>query len=144
MKQIFFLMLIFSFSLFTTSCNNDDETPMTIDYDYHAHVHTPNADNKHVGDAIEIDIAFESHTGEAVHHVNVRIYNKEDNTEIYNKPDVAHIHEIDGKFEFEDTFMLSNANGVTEHTDWVLEAKVWGETAGEGEVIETVEFHVHP
>ncbi len=136
--------MIFSLSFLMTACDKDDDADEATDFDYHAHIHTPNTDDKHVNDALEISIDFESHTGEAVHHVKVRIYNKDDNTEIYNKPDVAHVHETDGKLEYQDMLMLSNDNGVMGHTDWILEAKVWGHDAGEGEVVETVEFHVHP
>lgn len=144
MKQLFFLSFMLSFSILITSCGDDDNAMEEVDYQYHAHIHTPNTDDKKVGDDLDIDIEFESHSGEAVHHVNVRIYNKADSTEIYNQPDVAHVHETDGLFEFEDTFTLSNANGVVAHTDWILEAKVWGHEGRDGEVTETVEFHVHP
>lgn len=143
MNKIFFSALIFSLVFVIASCDKDDDNPVT-EYDYHAHIHSPNADDKHVGDTIHIHVNFESHAGETVHHVNVRIYNKSDNTEVYNKPDAAHVHETSGSFDLHDDFVLSNANGINEHTDWILEAKVWGHEAGEGEVIETVEFHVHP
>ncbi|MFT5168360.1 MAG: hypothetical protein ACI8P3_003603, partial [Saprospiraceae bacterium] len=33
---------------------------------------------------------------------------------------------------------------VMEDTDWILEAKVWGHEGGVGEVMESIEFHVHP
>ena len=88
--------------------------------------------------------SFESHVGETVHHINVRIYNAADNTEIYNKPSNAHVHEESGTYEYHDDFMLIEDNGVNAHSDWILEAKVWGDGEGKGEVIETVEFHVHP
>lgn len=119
-------------------------TPEAIDYAYHAHIHSPNHADKHVDDTIHIHLEAESHTGETVHHARVRIYNKADNTEVYNQPNKSHVHEIDGKYELHDDFVLSNANGIVGHTNWVIEAKVWAEATGEGEVIETVEFHVHP
>ena len=143
MNNIIFSALLFSAAFLITACG-DDESPTTTDFDYHVHIHSPNADNKHVGDTIHIHVEFESHTGETVHHAKVRIYNKAENTEIYNKPDAAHVHETDGVYEWHDDFILSNANGVNEHTDWVLEAKVWGHEAGAGEEMKTVEFHVHP
>jgi hypothetical protein len=42
-------------------------------------------------------------------------------------------------------FVLSKAIGINGHTNnWVLKAKVWVDEAGEGEVIATGSFHVHP
>ncbi len=142
MKNILLYLLAASF-VFFASCK-DDESDDPIDFDYHAHIHLPNTDDKQIGDLLEIEVDFESHTGETVHHIKVRIYNKVDNTEIYNKPSDAHIHEEDGDYTFSDTFELSNANGVEADTDWVLEAKVWGHEAGVAEDISTVEFHVNP
>ncbi len=131
-------------SLFFFSCGSDDDsTEETVDYDYHAHINAPTIDNKKVSDTMHIHVTFESHAGEPVHHVNVRVYNKEDNTEVYNQPTEAHVHETSGEYEYHDNLILSNDNGVTGHTDWILEAKVWGKD-GAGEVMETVEFHVHP
>jgi len=144
MKNILFLISILSLSLFMTSCDREDDTVDAVVYEYHAHVHTPNTDDKHVNDPLEIEVEFESHAGEAVHHINVRIYNKADGTEIYNKPADAHVHEIDGELTYQDMMMLTNANGVEAHSDWILEASVWGAENRTGEVIETVEFHVHP
>lgn len=140
MKNIIFLIALFSFAIAVTSCKKD---PEPIDYDYHAHIHSPNTDDKHVGDTIHIHVDFESHTGEEVHHVNVRIYNKADNTEVYNMPTSAHVH-AEGSHEHHDDLVLSAANGIDSHTDWILEAKVWAEEDGEGEVVESIEFHVHP
>jgi len=150
MNKVIFSSLIFGALFLMFSCNKEDDTPAPdpepepIEYEYHAHVHSPSTDDKNVGDNMHLHVEFESHAGETVHHVNVRIYNKADNTEIYNKPDVAHIETTESVFEWHDDFVLSNDNGVNAHTDWILEAKVWGEADGEGEVIETVEFHVHP
>ncbi|MEM1320087.1 MAG: hypothetical protein AAGG75_07495 [Bacteroidota bacterium] len=144
MKKIIFFSLL-SLSLFFVACDNDDEaTPMTTDLGYHAHIMSPSADNKHVGDTIHIHVNFESHAGEVVHNVQVRIYNKDNDTEIFNGPDEGHVHETSGKYSFHKDFVLSEANGVTGHSNWVLEAKVWGHHASEGEAMETVEFHVHP
>ena len=88
---------------------------------------------------------FESHTGETVHHANIKIYNKVDPTQvIYDAPGDAHVHETDGLFDYHDDFPLTAEKGVAAHTDWILEAKVWGHDAGVAEVIESIEFHVHP
>ena len=130
-------------AIFLVACDDDDK--MVIEYNYLAQIQSPNSNAKHVNDSIHIHVDFESQTGEIVHHVNVRIYNLDDpSIEIYNKPTGAHIHEEDGYHEHHDDFHLSNANGVNGHTDWVLEAKVWAEEPGEGEVMDTIHFHVHP
>jgi hypothetical protein len=143
-KNIFFVFAMASLA-FLISCSDDDaDHSEDSKFEYHAHIHSPNADNKHVGDTLNIIVEFESHTGEPVHHINVTIYNKADKTVIYNMPTEAHVHGTSGSYEFNNIFILSNENGVTAHSDWVLEAKVWGETDGEEEETETVGFHVHP
>ncbi len=144
MNTFKFSFLILAIALAFTSCDDDEPTVEPINFDYHAHVSEPTTEDKHVNDALTIAIDFESHTGETVHHVNVRIYNKADGTEIYNEPGDAHVHEESGEFKYTDTLMLSNDNGIEAHSDWILEAKVWAHEAGLAEVIETVEFHVHP
>ena len=142
MKKLQYILIAFLF-LAITSCGDDDEGSNMTDYDYHAHIMSPDNSDKHVDDTMHIHVEFESHTGETVHHVNVRIYNADDNTEIYSAPSSAHVHETDGSFEFHDDFILSAANGVSAHSNWVVEAKVWGHDAEEGEESETVQFHVH-
>lgn len=137
MKNTFFKLLALVAVLCWGSCKNDHDDP---EYDYHAHIHSPTSDAKNVGDVLHIEVEFESHTGETVHHVNVRIYNKADNTEIYNKPDDPHVHETSGTYEYTDDFTLS---GISGNTDWVLEASVWGHEDNEEKVTESVEFHVN-
>lgn len=138
MKHIFYFL--FATALLTFIACKDEE-PTSI-YEYHAHIHSPDTAEKHIGDTLAIEVEFESHTGEPVHHINVRIFNKATNTEVYNKPDEAHVHDTSGAYTFEDTFILSGANGLTEG-DWILEAKVWGESDGQEEISEQVEFHIH-
>lgn len=142
MSRITFLAILLSLTFLVISCKDDEQS--VTDYDYHAHIHSPDLTNKSVGDSIHIHVEFESHTGEPVHHVNVKIYNKSDSTEIYNEPEDAHVHATEGLFELHDDLILSTANGVSENTDWVIEAKVWGHGAEIGEVIETIEFHINP
>lgn len=140
-------LILFSFLCLTTlfvACDDDDNNEEQTNFEYHAHIMAPNTDNKHMGHTLPIEVEFESHTGQTVHHINVRIYKKSDNTEIYNKPDVAHVHETSGSYTFMDSLELTAENGFEEHTDYVLVAKVWGHDAGHGEETEEVEFHVHP
>ena len=141
MTKFLFSSILIAGLFAVAACHKHDDN---VDYDYHAHIHSPNTDAKHVGDTLQIEVEFESHTGETVHNVEIKIYNKADGTVVYTKPDEAHVHETSGLYEFNDTFILSNANGIDAHTDWVLQARVCGHEGTEGEVIETVEFHVHP
>jgi len=149
MKNIFYLALLATVVMFS-ACNKDDDTghnhsgDSDTDFEYHATIMSPSTDDKNVGDAIHIHVDFSSHASETIHHVNVRIYNKSTGLEIYNAPETAHIHETSGEYGYHDDFVLSNENNVEAHSDWILEAKVWGHEAGVGEVIEMVEFHVHP
>jgi hypothetical protein len=135
---LFFAALV-SIALF--SCK-DDEDSKSI-YEYHAHIHQPNTDAKTLGDTLHIEVDFESHTGQTVHHINVRINRKSDNSEVYNQPVDAHVHATSGTYTYEDTFVLSATNGLSEG-DWVLTATVWGEADGEEEISASVEFQVRP
>ena len=139
MKNILFVILILAIAFFS-AC---DKTPI-IDYDYHAHILSPSQDNKTVGDTVHIVIDFESHTGETIHHIKVRLYDTEFGTEIFNYPSDPHVGETSGSYDLHEHVVLAESAGVTGHTNWVLEAKVWGENDGDGEVIETVQFHVMP
>lgn len=139
MKHIFYFLFATAVLTFI-ACKDDDPTPSV--YEYHAHIHSPDTTDRHIGDTLAIEVEFESHTGEPVHHINVRIFNKSTNAEVYNKPDEAHVHDTSGAYTFEDLFVLSAANGLTAG-DWILEAKVWGESDGQEEISEQVEFHVH-
>lgn len=146
MKKFFYLFLLAGFVGFT-ACEKDDdhdheETEET--HEYHAHINSPTTDDKKVDDMVHLHIDFEDHNEGTVHHVNVKIYKKDDPTVIiYDGPSEAHVH-ADKKYEHHDDIMLDAATGVDGHTDWILEAKVWGHEAGVAEVTETIEFHVHP
>lgn len=145
MNKILITVTVFLFvSLLSCSKDDDHSHGSSDNYDYHIHIHSPDTSDKHVGDSIHLHIDFESGTSETVHHVNIIIKNKADGTIIYNEPNEAHVHAITGKHEHHDDFILSSTNQISGHTDWILEAKVWGHEANEGEVTETLEFHVHP
>ena len=126
--------------LVLTACQKEDPN-QTIDYAYHAHIQSPLSLDKNRGQLLHLKVLFESHSGEPVHHIQVRIYKKADNTEVYNEPEKANVRAVDGEYLFEDTIELSPTNGF-EDGHYVMEAKVWGEATGEGEELETVEFHV--
>jgi hypothetical protein len=137
MKYFFLLPLTFVL-ISILACNDDD--PLT--YDYHAHFMQPSAADKHLGDVLFIDIEFESHSGEAIEHINIRIRDKANTVEVYNQPDDPHIGGV-SDYEFHDQFVISAANGLTTG-DWVLEAYVWGIDEGQEQIVETVEFTVLP
>lgn len=135
----YLLILSTLFTLSFYACD-DDEDAASI-YEYHAHIHHPDTTSRTIGDTLEIEIEFESHNGQPVHHINVRIFNMTDLTEVYNKPDDAHVDDSTGAYTFEDLFILSSINGL-KAGDWVLEATVWGETDGQEETSTSVEFHL--
>lgn len=127
--------------LFISSC--EEPANKETEYEYHAHITSPSSDDKHMNDSIHISIDFESHSGETIHHINVRIVEKDSGTEVYNKPESAHIH-TEGSYLYHDHISLNGENGFNAHTDYILEAKIWGPDTGVQEVAETLEFHVHP
>lgn len=133
MKKFFFMSLLASLFVFN-ACKDDDDSSDTPDYQIE--IESPNANDKAVGDELDIHVHFSDKNGGEVHHVNVRIYEKTSGTEIYNKPDEAHVH-ADGEYSFEDTLTLTTAG------QYVLEAKVWGHDDGISEVTESVEFKVN-
>ena len=137
MKVNFLLAIVCIITAFI-ACDNDDP----VSYDYHAHIMQPSSADKHMGDILFIQVEFESHTGEAVEHANVRIYNKTTQTVIYSEPDDPHVGG-GSDYEFHDQIELSAANGFSAG-DWVIEATVWGEDEGQDLVRETIEFTILP
>lgn len=142
----FLLSILLIFSMLAFACNDDEAEHMddNSETEYSVAINSPSTDDKNVNDDIHIHVVFESATAQTIHHVNIRIYNVETNEEIYNGPSDAHVHQESGMFEIHDDISLTNTNGVEAHTDWILEAKVWGHEAGLGEVVESIQFHVHP
>lgn len=138
MKNLYLCLLAIMVTGFMACENNDEEPMMTTSYEIT--IDNPTTDDKKVGDMLDIKVVASEANDGTVHHMKVRIYNKADNQEIYNQPDDAHVHSMTGSYTFEDQIMLD----VDGHTDWILEAKVWGHEAGAAEVVKTVEFHVHP
>lgn len=142
MKNWFFLSLLAGLVVFSACEKEEEHMHMHTgdEPDYHIHVNAPNSDDKHVGNTIALNIEFEDHNGGVVHHVNVRIYNVVTGEEIYNAPAEAHVHATEGSYTLEDELVLN----VDAHTDWMLEARVWGHDAGSHEKKAEVPFHVHP
>jgi len=150
MKNVFFLSLLATAFLFT-ACDKDDDSDEhghthTEDtkFEYHAHINSP-ADESTIkmGETLNIKVDFESHTGETVHNVQVRIFEKGTDTELYNSG-ADHVHAETGEYEFTLDLPVTAANGFTAHTDYELEATVYGHENREGEESSVVGFHVHP
>lgn len=140
MKNNIYLFL--AMWIITFGCGKDDDTHSSV-FDYHAHIHHPDSTIKVLGDSLEIEIEFESHTGQTVHHINVRIYNKDTQVEVYNKPSDPHV-DAPVNYLYEDVILLTTANGFSANSSWILEAKVWGENDGQEEEIGKVEFKIAP
>lgn len=146
MKYFFYLSLLLA-GIFITACDRDedhDHNEETTEFDYRIDINSPSTDAKQLDDSIHIHIDFVSELETTVHHVNVRIYSKATGIEIYNAPGEAHVHEQSGIFSWHDDFDLTEDNGLEEHTDWILEAKVWGHSEGLEQIVKELEFHVHP
>lgn len=139
-------ILLFTIAIISIiSCEKHNHDNEEEGFEYHAHINAPDSETKHIGQELPINITFESHSGKTIHHINVSIYEKNNESNIlYNKPDEAHIHEEDGNYEYSDNLILSEDNGFEGHTDYVIKAKVWAHEAGLDEAEETVSFHVHP
>lgn len=131
MKNFLFLALLATVIAFN-ACKDDDTSD---EPEYHITIESPDTTDKAIGDSLDIHVLFEEHNGGTIHHVNVRIYEKDSGTEIYNEPPSAHVHE-EGEHHFEDRIALTTAG------HWVLEAKVWGHDDDSPVLSESVEFHV--
>lgn len=155
MNKLLILSLSILSILFFNACDKDDDD--SVDYGYEARIMSPTADDKKVGDELHLHVEFESTTGETIHNVNVKVYNKADNSIVlFDGPEDAHVHTTEGNHEVHADIELTEANSVVGHTDWIVEAKVWAhdddeehdhEEHGDHDehtVTKTVEFHVHP
>lgn len=140
MKNIFYLMLVSGLVIFN-ACGDKDDEMHSGEPNYIIDIVAPGVADKTVGDMVSLEANVKEEHGGTLHHFNLKIYNKVDETEvIYDGPSEAHVHEEDGDFTYTDEVLLD----VHEDTDWVVEVKVSGHEAGHAEKIETIEFHVHP
>lgn len=141
MKNILQATLALIFIAFIVQCTPEDPPPPEAEgLKYELEILSPDTDAKHVGDTIQIQVVFSEANGDIIHHINVQIHEKGDTAHVvYNMPAEAHVHQM-GTYTFTDEFVLE----VPEHTDWVLQAKVWGEAPMEDEKQASIEFHVHP
>jgi len=138
--KFIFIFISAILALLYVSCKDEISVPI---YNYTVSILQPDSLPKHLGDTLDINVEFVSHTGEAVHHINVRIFNKATNAEVYNLPVEPHVHDVTGSHTYSDQFVLSAAHGLSEG-DWVLEGKVWGHEDSIEETTSRVEFHINP
>lgn len=146
MKNLLYLTLLLFAGVFITACDKDEDhthDDETSEFDYRIVINSPSTEAKDIQDSIHLHVDFISDNSETVHHANVRIFSKSTGVEVYNAPEEAHVHETSGTFSWHDDFALTPENGIDGHSDWILEAKVWGHHEGSEEVTESIEFHVH-
>ncbi|MEM9821091.1 MAG: hypothetical protein AAF985_08465 [Bacteroidota bacterium] len=135
------LLYFFSMLVLVSLVACGDEEPVVMTPEYSINIVSPNTDNKSVGESMPLEVNIKESNGMTVHHVNVKVYNRDDASEvIYDGPSEAHVHEEDGDYTLTDNIQLD----VAGHSNWVVEVKVWGHEAGAAEKTETLEFHVHP
>ncbi len=146
MNKLFYLLLLLGIC-FIVACEDDDDVMYSIS------IMSPDTTAKHAGDTMHLHINFDEINGGTIHYINVRIYERDTGEEIYNAPTEANV-KTDGHYEHHDDVVLN----VEGHSNWILEARVWGEEDDEEddededeeedgeeyEVIMTTEFHVHP
>jgi len=145
------LNVIIGFAILTilAACNKNEATVIDVDkhtdeMNYSVMIMKPDTSMKMLGDTMHMHVNFSEADGKTIHHVNVKIYQKDNPTNvIYNMPTDAHIHDMDGSYEHHDDLILSMANGVVGHKDYVMEAKIWGHDAGAYEQMMSREFHIH-
>lgn len=147
MKNYLFLFLAVGLFTFSSCGDDDSDTHTASTTDYKITFINPAPDNSTIaiaGETLNLEIEFEDQKGGTVHHVNVRIFQKDDDSVVmYDGPGEAHVHEMSGKYVFTHDLFLDPAM-IPTHTDWVVVAKVWEEEAGVGEVEEIKQFHTHP
>jgi hypothetical protein len=139
MKTLVTTLCLSAVCLFTLGCK-DDKDPVSV-YEYHAHIRQPDTSPKQLNDTMHIEIDFESHTGQPVHHIRIGILDLQSLNEVYMAPVDFAVNDPDGDYRFEDDVVLSAANGFHAGT-WTLEASIWGPADGEELETETVTFTI--
>ncbi len=144
MKNLWLVAFLLVGLSFVTSCKDDDDgnNNLDLELEYQVEIMSPDAVDKKVGDDIHLHVNFNERNANTIHHINVKIYQKDDATNIiYDKPVEAHIHQSNGVYEYHDDFSLNN---IPPNENWILEAKAWAEEEGKNETMSTIEFHVSP
>jgi len=151
-KNLLFVSLIL---MMFTACNSEDysagnsnysgnnSSPSSSKFDYNITINNPDSTIKNIGASIPVEVKFKSENNKTVHYIQIRIYNKSNNNEIYKKPDDNHVDDGSGSYTFTDNIVLSANNGFSSSSTFVLEAKVWSPDKEEKEVVKTAEFKVN-
>lgn len=146
MKRNIYLALLLLAGIFVSSCDrkedHDHDNLGVSEFDYRININAPTQGIHILQDSMLLYIDFISDKNAVVHHVNVRIYNKSTGEEIYNAPEEAHVHESSGLFSWRDDLFLSEENGLSPDNVYVVEAKVWGHSAGLEEVVSLIEINI--
>ena len=147
MNKLTLLVTITAIAFFSNACKKDTENNPDHNHGsssvYHIHRHLPMTSSEMFGTTDQIKIDFESHNGSAVHHVNVSLYRKSDDSLIFSEPRDAHVMEKSGKYQYSKTIHFIANEGFAPHTDYKLVSKVWGHTALESIATDTFQFHVY-
>ncbi len=145
MNKLIVLGALTAASFFSNACKKDTENNHnhTNSAVYHIHKYSPMLSAQRFGTTDQIKIDFESHDGSAVHHVNVSMYRKSDDSLLFSEPSNAHVMEKSGKYHYSKTIHFIADEGFEPHTDYKLVSKVWGHTANENIVTDTFQFHIH-
>lgn len=145
MKPNFLLCSLIWFSILAfPACDHNDDHHMESEFEYHAHIHSPGIQDFHIGDVLEIDVDFESHTGMTIHHINVTIVALPGGDTLYTKPPDAHVHGESGSYQFVDHLDLNQDNGFMANGNYMLQARVWGHHDNPEEAMESVDFSILP
>jgi len=136
--QKILMLLALSFLTFSCSDNDGDEHNHEEETTYTVAIMSPAAVEQAAGESVHIHVNFDEINEGTIHHINVKITNETTGEVIYDKPEIAHIHESSGHYEWHDDFILD----VDNDSNLLLSAKVWGHEAGVAEVIEDISFDV--
>lgn len=139
MKTQLTILCLSAICLYTLGCKGDDE-PADI-YDYQIHINTPDASVKSYFDTLDIQIDFESRTGQSIYYIQVSLFNEDDFQTVWIRPANGFINDLDGEYRFEDRIPL-NINHNIDRGTWSLEAEVWGEEDPDGLTRESVTFEI--
>lgn len=132
-----YLSILFLTALFITSCDKSDDVIEGVDYSYHAHVKSPKGETLQMGDTLELNVLFESHSGEPVHNVKVEIASQADPSNVvFDYHD--HVHATESSFNYVEHLVINEANGFSASNTYVFTASVWG-TEGDDDGLESEE-----
>ena len=145
MKNIFHWLTIFSLFAFWAcdddNTNQDNNNPKPK-YDYKITIEKPSIDLGYAGDSLPVKIMVESLNEEFVHHVEIKMFNMDDSTILFQYPSDPKV-EAEGKYEYEGFIYLSPSI-ITNHSNWQFEVNAWGKENYEGLVNDFKWIHVMP